>query len=191
MELVDACRWLEQSDRRGLILDQITQPLTATQLSRRTQIDRDGVSHVLTLFGVHRLTRCLNASARENRLFWLTASGAACQDERRRAVEQSPRPRFFPSIDWTLYGAVCYRHRSAVVKALIEPLQPSAIKRIARKQNEAIRMSANNVRGVVRFLVTHGIVEPVLVRRFKRKRYRLTAVGEAFRTLLSRAEVPQ
>ena len=69
-----------------------------------------------------------------------------------------------PNLDWQLYGDVCYSHRAAVVRVLTEPMQPAQIKRKALFKDSRIRMSANNVRDVIRLLLAKGIVEPVMVK---------------------------
>lgn len=95
-----------------------------------------------------------------------------------------------PDIDWSLYGSVCYRHREAIIKILSEPLQPSEIKRRARIRFAGIRMSANNVRDVMRIFVRQGIVRKIYVKRQRHPRYELTEQSRVFRDLLLQAEVP-
>jgi len=92
------------------------------------------------------------------------------------------------SVDWNLLGWVCYRHRAAILKTLSEPLQPSAIKRRARARDPTLRMSANNVRDVIRLFKQRGIVQPVYLRKKKHPRYELTDVGKTLRQLLGQAE---
>jgi hypothetical protein len=95
-----------------------------------------------------------------------------------------------PQIDWTLFGWVCFSHRAAVLKALTMPLQPATIKRRARSQVPGLRMSANNVRDVIRLFLEKGIVRPVHLRKRTFPAYEPTATGQALRELLFRAEVP-
>ncbi len=126
---------------------------------------------------------CLNPQARRSRLYWVTAGGAA-HSKRFCAARCDHQP----SIDWDLYGWVCYSHRAAILKALVRPLQPCEIKRKARSDNPSLRMSANNVRDVIRLFVGKGIVRCVPGKRRAHPRYELTALGDTLRTLLLRAE---
>ena len=94
---------------------------------------------------------------------------------------------FYPDIDWTLYASICYSQRSAVIKALEEPLQPVVNKRRAKFQNPNLRMSANNVRDIIRFFLSKGLVQQVWIRAQAHPRYQLTGLGRVFRDLLQRA----
>ncbi len=93
-----------------------------------------------------------------------------------------------PNLDWTLYGSVCFTHRSAIIKVLTEPMQPSTIKRKARSRDATLHMSANNVRNVIRLFLAQGIVHPVHVRKKAHLRYELTEIGKRFQELLWRVE---
>lgn len=170
-------------EERRRVLTCLIQPMTATQLSRLTGLDLDH-----TMFAVRGLVklqflRCLNPQARRSRLYWLTARRAAYSER-----FGSARCDHQPSIDWDLYGWVCYSHRAAILKALAGPLQPCEIKRKARFDNPSLRMSANNVRDVIRLFVVKGIVRSVRGKRRAHTRYELTALGDALRTLLLRVE---
>ena len=170
-------------EERRRVLTCLIQPMTATQLSRLTGLDLDH-----TMFVVRRLVKvqfltCLNPQARRSRLYWLTGRGAAyC----RRFC--SGRCDHQPSIDWDLYGWVCYSHRAAILKTLAGPLQPCEIKRKARFDNPSLRMSANNVRDVIRLFVGKDIVRTVPGKRRAHPRYELTTLGDTLRSLLLRAE---
>jgi hypothetical protein len=95
----------------------------------------------------------------------------------------------YPNLDWQLYGEVCFSHRAAVLKTLTQPMQPAHIKRRARFQDPTIRMSANNVRDVIRFLRSKRIVQPVELRKKAHPRYQLTDTGRQIQRLLLQAEV--
>lgn len=180
----EAYHWLLQGDRRKRVLTQLTQPLTATQLSHRTGLSIDACGHVLWELSVYELVRCLNEPARSSRIYWLTDIGTACQVKLRKLMGLPRVALDFPIVDWHLYGWVCFRHRAAVIKALQGAMQPAAIKRRARVQNPGLRMSANNTRDVVRLLLFKGIVEPVYIRKKAHPRYQLTEVGKKLQTLL-------
>ena len=157
--------------------------MTALQLSRLTGLDLDPTMNVVRRLIEFQFLRCLNPQARRSRLYWLTASG----ETYRKRFCTGRRDRQ-PSIDWGLYGWVCYSHRAAILKALAGPLQPCEIKRKARFDNPGLRMSANNVRDVIRLFVGKGIVRYVPGKRRAHPRYELTALGDTLRWLLLRAE---
>lgn len=189
----DECieQWLKPSIRRCTVLAQLTQPLTSTQLANRTDMTRVLCSFTLKELSVYTLVKCLNCVARTSRLYWLTGLGTQWHGWAREQCGLSPCERLYPEVDWRLYGWTCYRHRAAIIKALDRPLQPSEIKRRARMLNPLIRMSANNVRNVIREFCQHGIVVPVRERGSVHPRYVLTPAGEQFRALLLAAEVRQ
>jgi DNA-binding HxlR family transcriptional regulator len=87
-------------------------------------------------------------------------------------------------VDWQLYGWACYSHWSAIIKAPDQAMQPAAIKRRARQQDPALRISANNVREVIKLLVQKGIVTKTELRGAAHPRYTLTATGRTLRRLL-------
>jgi len=177
-----ALQWIAHDERRRTTLHQLTQPLTVSQLARRTAMPRETCSVLLRALSLRGLTHCLNHSARRSRVYWLTRLGQECR-ERLHVDALAP----LPDMDWTLYGWVCYSHRSAVLTALDRPLQPAAIKRRARLQNPAIKMSANNVRDVIKVFLARGIVHPVSCRGRAHPRYALTRTGSTLQTLLFQA----
>ena len=95
-----------------------------------------------------------------------------------------------PSVNWELYGWVCYNHRAAIVRTLTEPMQPSDMKRKLRNSKPHIKISANNIRDVIKLFLQKGIVRKTFVRKKAHPRYELTELGTKFQGLLSRAEVP-
>ena len=184
MEFDQAYYWLIQSERRKTILVDFNQPLTATHIARRTDINLDSCLHLLwglTLYGV---IFCLNNGTRYNRLHWLTELGKACQRKLREALALRPLKHRFPRIPWDLYSSVCYSHRSAVIQVMREPMQAAAIKRAARLQNSNLRMSANNARDVLWYLLAKGVVRRIIIRRRSHPRYELTEMGKTFQGLL-------
>jgi len=184
MEFDEAYYWLIQSERRKKILVDFNQPLTATHIARRTDINLDSCLHLLwgqTLYGV---IFCLNNGTLHNRLHWLTELGKACQRKLRDALALKPLTHRIPNIPWDLYSSVCYSHRSAVVKAMREPMQAAAIKRVARLQNSNLRMSANNARDVLWWLLKGDIIRKIQIKRRSHPRYELTELGKAFQELL-------
>lgn len=177
-----------QSERRQRILLALKQPSTARQLGKPTGLSLDACSRVLQQLATQGLVRCLNAEARQSRVYWLSEDGRRIRERLRTQAGLPELEHGFPEVDWQLYGWVCYRHRAAVIKALTEPLQPAAIKRRARSRDPGLCISANNVRDVIGLLVAKGIVVPVQIRRKAHPRYQLTDTGLRLQTLLNQAE---
>lgn len=188
MQPSEAYLWVKQAERRQNVLIRLTQPMTANQLARQTRLSRDCCSAALWELATHRLTTCLNPHARSSRLYWLTQQGKTCQRRLYRERGLGIPVSLLPDLDWALYGWVCFRHRATVIRALTEPLQPAAIKHRARARDPNVRLSANNVRDVIRLFAAKGIVRPVRVRRKAHLRYELTELGLAFQRLLVSAE---
>jgi len=150
-------QWVTQSKRWTTILAGLEQPSTAKQISQRTEISLDCCSYVLAEMVRAGLVQCLNPQARQGRLYWLTERGKQNQRRLRRILRWPRLNHDLPVVDWSLYGWICFRHRAAVIQALSEPMQPATIRRKARSQNPGLRMSANNVRDVIRLFLGRGI----------------------------------
>ena len=163
--------------------------MTATQISRRSNLSNDACRRVLGELSRHGIVTCLNQSARRSRVYWFTELGVS-------AMKRFPGCNIsfiddYLSIDWNLYGWLCYRHRAAVLKSITEPLQPATMKRKARSRDPTLRMSANNVRDIIRLFLERGIVQAVKVRKKAHLRYDLTAAGSKLQQLLTQSEVPR
>ncbi|HOC43267.1 MAG TPA: hypothetical protein PKJ99_09690 [Thermoanaerobaculales bacterium] len=91
-------------------------------------------------------------------------------------------------MDWAIYGWICFSQRSAVLKALTEPLQPATIKRRALRHDPTLTMSANNVRDVIRLFLAKGLVSRVHRRAALHPQYALTALGRSLHELLMTAD---
>ncbi len=63
-------------------------------------------------------------------------------------------------------------------------MQAAAIKRVARLRNADLRMSANNARDVLWYLLAKDIVRRLMIKRRCHPRYELTEVGKMFQKLL-------
>jgi len=181
--------WLRQGKRRQEVLLQLKQPMTAKQLCRVQNANLDSISFALSELSSKGFVVCLNPESRSSRLYWLTDLGEKSHN-RLRKLRKLPLPSFdIPQLDWHLYGWVCFRHRSAIIRALVEPLQPATIKRRALAQNPKLTMSANNVRDIIRLFREKGIVQPVKIWRKSHLRYELTELGQTIKKLLQNAEV--
>lgn len=161
--------------------------MTAIQLSRRLDLKRYSCMSALRELAQRGLMTCLNPTARQSRLYWLTEAGVRAQNRLRREAGAAGLVHDLPDVNWEQYGFVCYSHRAAIVCVLSEPLQAATIKRRARRRWSSLRMSANNVRDAVKLLRTAGIVRAVRVRRRKHPRYELVEDCRGFPRLLARA----
>jgi predicted transcriptional regulator len=171
------------------ILSAFTQPLTSRQLSRKTGIPLDTVRFAIEKLTVNGLTICLNPKARNSRVYRLTSTGIQCRKKICLEMKLPFREYEQPSVDWDLYGMICFKHRTMIIKILTEPMQPSQIKRILRIHKHNIRISANNVRDIIMFFLKYGIVRPVKMKKKPRLQYELTDLGIKFRQILMQAEM--
>ncbi|MCH8149671.1 MAG: hypothetical protein IH987_17070 [Planctomycetes bacterium] len=167
----------------------MSQPLTAKQIARMTRIAFDACRDTVRDLAGRGCLVCLNPGARRSRLYWTTPLGDACRSRFCKAAAGQPQGHPVPQVDWNLYGSVCFSHRSVVIMTLAEPMQSAAVKRKARARDPTLRMSANNVRGVMQFLAAHGVVRPVRLGKKAHVRYELTDTGREIQKLLWRAEV--
>ena len=183
--------WTAKQENRRRILISIKQPLTAKQVSKKTRINLDTCSYILGRFVSKGLSVCLNPEARSSRLYWLTDLGRACRERLHQELnlpEKAEKAYDLPSVNWELYGWVCFNHRAAVIRTMTVPMQPSEVKRILRVHRPRMKISANNIRDIVKLFLSRGIVRPVKIRKKAHLRYELTEVGNQFRQLLMRAE---
>lgn len=180
--------WLTDGHLRERILLALTQPLTAAQLARKIHCTQRECRRCLAALLNRRLVFCLNPLASSSRLYWVRPLGVECQVTLKRALQYSRPPSDFPSVDWKLYGGVCFRHRSACILALTRPLNPASLRKKAVFENPKLRMSANNARDIVRQFLAQGIVHPVPRKKRKYPDYELTAMGRDFRRLLAEAQ---
>lgn len=176
--------WLIQSDRRKDAIVGFNQPLTATHIARRTGQNLDATLQVLWALSLYGVVCCLNRDTHHNRIYWLTKLGLKCQERLRKQLGLKQLTHSIPDVPWNLYSSVCYSHRATIIKTMHGLMQPAEIKRKALAQNRSLRMSANNVRDVMRYLLRQGIVEKVKVRKKAHPRYELADMGMTFRELL-------
>jgi DNA-binding PadR family transcriptional regulator len=186
--MLDRIIWVSEGPQKQIFLH-LQQPATATQLSWQLGVPASQCSHALEKLSKYGLLRCMNPSARRSRLYWLTRLGKAWQRRLRQLDKLSPAVHDCPDLDWPLFGDVCFSHRAAVIRALTEPMQPAHIKRRLILKDQQIKISANNIRDVIRFLHARGVVEPVVVRKRAHPLYRLTETGKQMQRLLLQAEV--
>jgi DNA-binding MarR family transcriptional regulator len=181
--------WIKKEESRRKILMTIKQPLTGKQIGRRTGIPIDTCSYVVAKLVTKGLLTCLNPEARNSRLYWLTDLAIQCRKRLHQDLALAYEEYDLPSIDWSLYGWICFSHRSIVMKTLTAPMQPSEIKRTIRKKKAGTKISANNIRDVVKLLLEKGIVQKVHVRKKAHPRYELTDSGNKLREILMQSEM--
>lgn len=188
MERKEKYQWLERNEKRKSVFLNIIQPMTARQLSKLTNLTLDQCSLYLGQLTLCGLVKCLNPTVRRSRLYWLTSIGILCQKKLRKDKNLPSLTKELPDIDWELYGWACYNHRAAIIRALTEPLQPATIKRMAKQQDRNLKMSANNVRDVIRLFLKKGIVKSVNINKKAHLRYELTSLGKEIHELLRNVE---
>lgn len=180
-------RWVKASRYRVSPLRVLNQPLTNVQLSSRLNHRLKRTCEGVRTLRDSGLVLVLNPEASENRVCWMTYLGASVQQLLYRE-EGRPLPRrFLPSINWSLYGVCCYRHRRAVLGAIRGSMRAPAIRRRATRNRPDLRMSTNNARDVLSFLVEVGLVSKHAVPRRRQALYSLTHTGRQFQALLDRA----
>lgn len=156
------------------IINALTQPMTVTQLAKRAELGRDVCSRQLRKLAEHGRVCCLTPTAQRSRVYATREHASARQE-----------------VCWDLYAWICFSHRSAVLRALDQPLQPAEIARRARRRDPQLRMSANNVRDVIAAFRTRGVVRPHIVKKKAHPRYELTPTGRQLQQLLLAAETPR
>lgn len=174
---------MKQEARKRILLV-MKLPLTAKQISSKLRIELDICSRALKEFAGRGLIECLNPSARNSRLYYLNDFGKQCQKMLRKDLNLSEESNLLPDIDWDLYGWMCFSHRSEVIKSMTEPLQPSNMKRKIRRKNPEVRISANNVRDIIRLFEKRGVVKRVYSKKKAHPQYKLTSTGKQLQELL-------
>ena len=177
------CRETFAGRLRQGICRSVTQPMTAMQLSKRLGRPLGRCCKALRGLRSHKIMRCLNPAAKRSRVFWFTPLGKRL---RQHLGGAEPICGKFSHTDWKLYAKLCFNHRSRVIQTLTSPMQPAKIKRKAAQLFPGLRMSANNVRDVIRYLVAQGIVRPVKQKKRVHPAYELTELGQRMRRLFLR-----
>lgn len=169
------------------LLTLFKQPLTTRQLSCKAGLPPSQCSNQIRSLADLGVLVCLNPTAQNSRVYGLSEAGRSVRQRYGRGIV----PDYYqPEVDWHLYGWLCYRHRAAVLKALILPMQPSRIKRALRIARPSLRISANNIRDIIKQFQAKGLAEPVRLQNKAYLRYQLTDPGTKLRQVLSYAESP-
>ena len=189
MQYSEIYEWIRKEESRKKILTVLKMPLTAKQLAKKTGIPADTCSYIVAKLTAKGVLACLNLSAKNSRIYWLTDSGISCRKQLYQDLN-IPYEEYkdINSVNWDLFGWVCFSHRSIVIRTLTSPMQPSEIKRQIRVQRPKTKISANNIRDIIRLFKTKGIVRSVKIRKKAHPRYELTESGIKLRQLLIQAE---
>lgn len=180
--------WLSRGSRRSEALKAFSRPMTAFQLSRRSNLTASAAKAALGQLRRAGLATCLNERARSNRIYWLTSTGQRMRAELFK--DDEPSINFLESsrIDWTLVGWAGFSRRAEILKVLDGPLAPPEVRRRALARSERVRMTTDKVRAVLKELASKGLVRQVRERRLKRPYYKLTPAGLTMRSLLIQME---
>ena len=154
----------------GELLELLDRPLTIRQIAGKLNLDLDTAGARIRVLRRRGEVRCLNPGARRGRAYLRKARESHMANEALGPI----------------YGWACFRHRSAVLKALDRPRRAVEIKRRARYLDHELRMSANNVRDMLRLMVRRGLVQATRGRRRRHRfpLYALTALGKQVQLLL-------
>ncbi|MBI9018755.1 MAG: hypothetical protein JEZ07_15990 [Phycisphaerae bacterium] len=178
--------WIKAENNRKNTLLLMKLPLTAKQISSKLHIKPSTCSHILKDFTTKNLTSCLNPTAKNSRLYYLTTLGKHCQDMLCHELQKTIKDFPLPDTNWNLYGWLCFNHRSAIAKIINEPMQPSQIKRQLYRRNPDINISANNIRDIIKLFEKRDIVEKVYLKKKAHPRYKLTDIGKQLQELLKK-----
>ena len=188
MKYTNVYPWIMQETIRKDFLIAVTQPMTAGQISSRTGIPKNTCSHIIAQCSVQGLLICLNPQQRNSRLYALTSHGRRIRKQLCKGTNLPFKEYDQPDINWSLFGSVCFNHRSAVIRTMFGPMQPSEIKRVLRMQQSSIKISANNVRDIIKLFVEKNIVRSVNVKKKAHPLYELTKLGIQLQRLLRHAQ---
>ena len=181
-------QWILEKEHHKKILMTINQPLTAKQLSKRVGIPVDTCSYLVAKFTFKGLLTCLNPGAIKSRVYGFTEFGIRCRKQLHHGLGLLYKEYNLPDINWHLYGWVNFNHRSAIIKILTIPMQPAEIKKVLRIRRPNIKISANNIRDIIKLFLARNIVGPVKIRKKAHPRYELTDLGTKLRQLLLQAD---
>ena len=190
MDRFTARYWIKQGERRQVVLLNLSQPLTATQLSRKTRIARDAISYVLWELSLYQLVECCNPSYARNRVYRPTKLGLEIQNWLLKQWGLNKLSDHSFDVDCDLLGWVSFSHRSAIIKTLERPMQSATAKRAARARTPELRMSANNVRDALKLMEKKRVVRRKYISGKSHPHFELTDTGRELQQLLWKADTP-
>ena len=181
--------WLSRSRRRLAIMRNLTQPVTVRQLVHRCELSLDSGRKALQQLVERGLVRCLNPRARQSRVHWTTKKGEVWRT-RLQTDGSKIDGATVAGVNWEHYGSVCFRHRTALICALVQPMTSAQVRQRALLRDPALRINRNNAREVLAALVGRGVVRRLPGRRRQGIRFALTEQGRTYRELLLGAWYP-
>ena len=123
MDVQKTHQWLSKNRNRQEILRQLNQPMTVTQLSRKT-----GIPFRPCLWQMQNLVRkrIIEPLTQESQVtvYWLTDLGKECQPLLYEECAVPSPTHSIPDLNWELYSWVSHRHRAPIVKILAKPMRP-------------------------------------------------------------------
>ena len=177
-------KWIHAQCTRKKVLLLMKMPLTANQIGLKLNMNSAKCSRILQDFSIKGLAICLNPGARMSRLYDLTAQGRQCQEQICIELNIPLKTIHKISADWGLYGWICFRHRSSVIKILTEPMQPSEMKRKLLRRDSSVNISSNNIRDIIKLFKIRGIVTKVYDKKKVHPLYELSDTGKKLYKLL-------
>jgi hypothetical protein len=180
--------WLKKDKRRETLLLSFIQPATAKQLSNRTEIKFSICNSFMKKLSAFGLSICRNSDSQRGKLYDLTDAGEVVLKQ--IANERGITVRYW--IDWKLFACLAFNQRSDVLLTWRNPnesLRAIEIKERAQKQKPSTKMSANNVRDVLRYLTENALVIKILKPRSTFPRFEITELGWIYRIMLNRIKI--
>ena len=188
MATSEAQSWLLQGTQRQSVLLSMNQPLTISQLSRRTGIGFWKCDRIVGQLARRGLLMCITEHRNKNRVYWLTLLGRSCLRELESNHDLEREDFFFPDVDYRKYSSVCFSQRGPLLRGINAPEQPVHLRKRVVRLNPALRMSANNARDAIKAMVHLGLLQKALPSGGRHPKYGLTNEGEDVQMLLWKAE---
>lgn len=180
-------QYVRRSVRRQHLMRLLSQPMTPAHLAQQAGLTTKAACKVVAELREHGLIECLTPNIQRGRLYARTTLGESVWSLIKKRSASEPPANKLPAEDHLAYASVCYRHRSVVVRGLGMPRQASQIKHWIRSNLPGAKISANNVRDVLRKLIRIGIVYRTNSDHEYYPVYALTKRGQRFRDLLDQA----
>ena len=152
-------QYVRRSVRRQRFMELLNQPMTPSQLAMHAGMTTKTACKVVAELREHGLIECLAPGMQRGRPYARTGLGEAVWLLIKQRPESSASK--LPQKDHASYASVCHRHRSVVVRGLGTPRRASQIKQWVRTNLPGVKISANNVRDVLRKLTCLDVAKRV------------------------------
>lgn len=170
--------WIQQKPERMIVLKSFLQPMTITQIVKKSNLTLDTCRYVIWELATRGIVECLTPLTKRNHIYWLTKAGRLCREKISMPIELTIE------CNWDLYSWACFSQRSIVIQAITKPLHPRKIRIRACERDPTIKLSTANTRDVLRVLLERKIVQKVQLPKERYPRYKITEVGLPIQTLL-------